>query len=510
MNFKMKGMPVLAVSMVIILISSLLAVQVIGAQDSVGDAAIKVTIDGVLQQYDQPPVIINNRTMVPLRAIFEALDAKIDWEDATRTVTAIKADKVIKLTIESKIAYVDNKEVMLDQPAALINGRTLVPVRFIGEALGTKVDWDEANSTVIITKPDASPVSNPTPTPTPTAPADDIVPPAPPVSKDNLIADPTMEGARFTGANYEATPTYVKTTAHTGKQSLQVVAKKEYGCVKFPPSKIEQGKDYSYSAWVKLGADSQSTAVNIIICYTVGDELIQKKVATSPPLNTTEWKQVSGFYTIDSDEKIVDPYVSMYADKPIGPGTFYVDDVEVKLADFDSYNNDASADKDAPAVSAPPAPPVSKENLIKDPTMEGARFTGSNYRAKPTYVKTQAHTGKQALQVVAEEGFGCVKFPPCKILPGKEYSYSAWVKLGPDSPSTVINMIINYMEGDDLIQKIAATSSPVNTTEWTQITGSYTIDENANPSETFVSMFADKPIGPGTFFVDDVEVKLVK
>ncbi|MGQ9557508.1 MAG: stalk domain-containing protein [Desulfurispora sp.] len=115
-----------------------------------------VKFAGQEMKFDVPPMIENDRTLVPLRAIFEALGAKVDWEEATQTVTATKDDVVIKLTIGSNKASKNGQEVVLDVPAKKVNNRTLVPLRFVSEALGAKVGWDAATFTVSIDPPVAA------------------------------------------------------------------------------------------------------------------------------------------------------------------------------------------------------------------------------------------------------------------------------------------------------------------------------------------------------------------
>ncbi|MEW6573432.1 MAG: stalk domain-containing protein [Bacillota bacterium] len=113
-------------------------------------SAITVAIDGERLSCDVPPVIEQGRTLVPLRAIFEALGAAVDWDGTTRTVTGRKRTTTVKLVVGQKTAYVNGKAVALDVPARIISGRTMVPLRFIGESLGAKVDWDGTKRTVIV------------------------------------------------------------------------------------------------------------------------------------------------------------------------------------------------------------------------------------------------------------------------------------------------------------------------------------------------------------------------
>ncbi|WP_027356720.1 stalk domain-containing protein [Desulfofundulus thermocisternus] len=128
-------------------------------------SAIAITIDGERLSCDAPPVTEQGRTLVPLRAIFEALGARVEWDDRTRTVTGIKGGTTIKLVIDQRTAYVNGKPVTLDVPGKILSGRTMVPLRFIGESLGAKVDWNETKRTVIIVTGSGSAGSGSAPAP---------------------------------------------------------------------------------------------------------------------------------------------------------------------------------------------------------------------------------------------------------------------------------------------------------------------------------------------------------
>ena len=115
---------------------------------------IKVMVDERTVEFDQPPVLMNDRTLVPVRAIFEKLGAKVDWNSETRTVTATKDDITISLQIDNEEMNVNSdgqsKKITLDQPPVIINNRTLVPVRAISEAFGAGVEWWPNTKTVAI------------------------------------------------------------------------------------------------------------------------------------------------------------------------------------------------------------------------------------------------------------------------------------------------------------------------------------------------------------------------
>jgi hypothetical protein len=112
---------------------------------------VSVEIDGKEQKFEQAPVIVKGSTLTPLRAIFEAMGATVDYEAATRTVTAKKGSTTLRLTLDQKTVYVNGQAVQLDEPAQLVNGYTLAPARFVGETFGGKVAWDGTSRTVTIT-----------------------------------------------------------------------------------------------------------------------------------------------------------------------------------------------------------------------------------------------------------------------------------------------------------------------------------------------------------------------
>lgn len=113
--------------------------------------AIKVNLNGKAISFDVAPQIINNRTMVPMRKIFEAMGATVDWNGDTKTVTSVKGDTTISMTIDNAEMTVNGKAVTLDSVPTIVDDRTLVPVRAIAEAFNSAVDWKADTKTVEIT-----------------------------------------------------------------------------------------------------------------------------------------------------------------------------------------------------------------------------------------------------------------------------------------------------------------------------------------------------------------------
>ena len=112
---------------------------------------VKVLVNGTALTFDQPPIIENGRTLVPLRAIFEALGATVDWEQTTQTVTAVRGNDTVTLRIGSNILNRNGEQITLDVPAQIVGGRTLVPARAVAESFGAEVGWEQSTQTVTIT-----------------------------------------------------------------------------------------------------------------------------------------------------------------------------------------------------------------------------------------------------------------------------------------------------------------------------------------------------------------------
>ncbi len=120
---------------------------------------IKVLINGQTVMFDVSPQLINDRTMVPMRKIFEDCGAKVDWDEKTQTVTAVRTvsdpweikTTEVKLTIGQNKIIINGQEKEIDVAPVVIDDRTLVPVRFISEALGGIVEWIDDTQIVKIT-----------------------------------------------------------------------------------------------------------------------------------------------------------------------------------------------------------------------------------------------------------------------------------------------------------------------------------------------------------------------
>ncbi len=133
-------------SMIIALICSFMLLSTA----AVADDGITVLLDGQSVEFDVPPAILNDRTMVPMRAVFEALGASVEWDDATKTASAKKDNVNLLIIPNSNVMTKNSLPISLDVGPVIIDGRILVPVRAIAESFGCDVSWEADTRSVVI------------------------------------------------------------------------------------------------------------------------------------------------------------------------------------------------------------------------------------------------------------------------------------------------------------------------------------------------------------------------
>jgi hypothetical protein len=118
--------------------------------EKLGKKGVLLYVNGEEPTMEVNPFIKDGSTLVPFRAISESLKAEVTWNAEERSVTVTRGGITVKLLIDSTKATVDGKEVTLEVPATIVEGNTVVPVRFISEALKAIVKWEEETKSVVI------------------------------------------------------------------------------------------------------------------------------------------------------------------------------------------------------------------------------------------------------------------------------------------------------------------------------------------------------------------------
>ena len=114
------------------------------------ESKITVNLDDSEVSFSVMPEIKEGRTMVPMRELFEMLGATVNWDGETRTVTANKGRSSVKLQIGNLTVNMNGEEKQMEAAPYIINGRTMVPLRFASEALGIRVGWDAKSRTIYL------------------------------------------------------------------------------------------------------------------------------------------------------------------------------------------------------------------------------------------------------------------------------------------------------------------------------------------------------------------------
>jgi len=172
---------------------------------------VSLSVDGNLISTDVPPVIVNSRTLIPARAVFESIGADVHWNKYEEKVEISMGDSEVVLSINSSEATVNGNAISLDVPALIIENRTVIPVRYVAESLDFDVNWEHTSRTVEIgssslsngstiqapvteTSAPTSPAPMPSPAPTP-APA-----PAPAPAPEPTDPTPIAASAFYVSA----------------------------------------------------------------------------------------------------------------------------------------------------------------------------------------------------------------------------------------------------------------------------------------------------------------------
>jgi len=147
--------------LIALLLSCVTASVPVTADNNTDDIVVSLQIDNPIMEINgeeteidagrgTAPIITDGRTLVPIRAIVEAFDGTAEWEEDTRSVLLHMEDDTIRLIIDSNVAYLNNEAQLLDTVPTVVNGRTMLPIRFVAEGFNLGVAWDNETRTVSV------------------------------------------------------------------------------------------------------------------------------------------------------------------------------------------------------------------------------------------------------------------------------------------------------------------------------------------------------------------------
>lgn len=160
-------------------------------------SAIEVEVNGALLDFDQPPILENDRVLVPARALFEALGAEVGWNASERVVTSQKDGETLLLQIGNPIMLRSKQIIILDAAPRILNDRTLVPLRAVSEGHSAQVDWDASSRKVTVTTTAAEDA--------PQTPQTPQVPDTPQVPEEEAPSQPENPASSFAYRVFELT-----------------------------------------------------------------------------------------------------------------------------------------------------------------------------------------------------------------------------------------------------------------------------------------------------------------
>lgn len=133
------------------IITAVLAAAMLAAPAAMAEEDnVSVIVNNEKVEFDQPPIIDEGHTLVPIRAVFEKAGAEVEWNQETQTATLTKGNYTVNITLNDEVLYKNGTPVALAMPAKIVNDRVLIPVRAIGEAMDFKIEWDGFHSQVVV------------------------------------------------------------------------------------------------------------------------------------------------------------------------------------------------------------------------------------------------------------------------------------------------------------------------------------------------------------------------
>lgn len=240
------------------------------------ESQISLQIEGKTIETQVPPAIIDGRTMVPVRDIFEACGAEVEWDSDTKTITGKKGSTTVVMQIDSKTVFINQEVVEMDAAPVIVEGRTLAPARYVAESFGGIVDWDAENKVVMIqgvdTEEDTTVLTTETTTQTTT------------VATTEVTTETTTEATTETttvALPSDAIVSRVNTDLQNAMKTYSLGSYDTAG--KFKTTTIKQITD-NWTSMAKTAVDKKYVAISktfynrISACYKVIDEHYRNKI----------------------------------------------------------------------------------------------------------------------------------------------------------------------------------------------------------------------------------------
>lgn len=413
---------------------------------------IRTYVDGTYKPFSQPALLQDGIVMVPMKETYLQIGAKPEWDPATNTLLAVKDNVVYKVKVGDSIAYKGNQAITLEHaPVKLANGTVMVPLSYLRQAFGAVAKWDATAQTVSVY---------------PTAITWDFATSSG-WTANSQITNPIVANGVFSGTSNGISGSVQP--AILSPDALDIAAS-DIRRIRVRMNNMTSGEEAKI--YFTTTGDTSWNEVKMISSYILPNDSVYREYVfdtSSLAAWTGTIKQLQVVPTTAS-------------------GAFSLDSVQLEIT---------------PTVA------LKGDNLIVDPGFEGSN-TSQYMLQNATAAKdtTQSHSGHQSVKITKSTRYGSISFP-VNVEKGKPYTYSAWAKLATGTTTNeFLRVGIQYnLDGGPPKQLIIFTSPGLKAGEWTQIEGTYTIQESGVVTNVLMYLYTEINNPGGVYYVDDVAVK---
>ncbi|OCT12068.1 hypothetical protein A8709_29890 [Paenibacillus pectinilyticus] len=414
---------------------------------------IRTYVDSTYKPFSQPALLQDGIVMVPMKDMYLQIGAKPEWDPATNTLLAVKDNVVHKIKVGDLTAFKGSQAITLEKaPVKLANGTVMAPLSYLRQAFGAIAKWDATSQTIRVY---------------PTAITYDFATSAG-WTANSQISNPVVANGVFSGTSNGISGSVQP--AILSPDALNIAAS-DIRRIRVRMNNMTSG-DEAKIYFTTTGDTSWNEAKMISSYILPNDSVYREYVFDTSSLAawTGTIKQLQVVPTTAS-------------------GVFSLDSVQLEIT---------------PTIA------LKGDNLIEDPGFEGSKTSQYGLQNVTSAVKdtTQSHSGHQSIKITKATRYGSISFP-VNVEKGKPYTYSAWAKLAAGKTTNeTLRVGIQYnLDGGPPKQLIIFTSPGLKAADWTQIEGTYTIQESGVVSNVLMYLYTEIDNPGGVYYVDDVAVK---
>ncbi|MGG1555927.1 OmpL47-type beta-barrel domain-containing protein [Paenibacillus ferrarius] len=413
---------------------------------------IRTYVDGTYKPFSQPALLQDGIVMMPMKETYLQIGAKPEWDPSNDTLVAVKDNVVYRLKVGDSVAYKGSQAITLEHaPVKLANGTVMAPLSYLHQAFGAIAKWDATAQKVNVY---------------PTAITWDFTTSSG-WTANSQIANPVVANGVFSGTSNGISGSVQP--AILSPDDLQVPAS-DIRRIRLRMNNMTSGEEAKI--YFTTTADSTWNEAKMLSSYILPNDVVYREYVF-------DTSSLAAWTGIIKQIQVVPTTAS---------GNFSVDAVQLEITQTVAVKGD---------------------NLIADPGFEGSQ-TSQFSMSDATFVKdpNQFHSGHQSVKITKTTRYGGIKFP-VNVEKGKPYTYSAWAKLaGGATTNEPLRLGLQYnLDGGPPKQFIMFTSTGLKAGDWTQVEGTYTIQESGVVSNVLMFLYTEYNNPGSIYYVDDVAVK---